>query len=127
MAPPLHILESVGESKHAHYYVFGIVAVCAFALVRYLYQTLTSPLRNVPGPFLARFTRLWELQAIRKHDNAALNIALHDKYGKSTLHLLLPTFPCSAVQCKQIHSCRQALSCASLQIATASTMEKLPR
>src|SRR5690242_3356266 len=94
MAPPPHILPSVGEAKHAHYYVYGIVAVFAFAVVRYLYQTLTSPLRNVPGPFLARFTRLWELQAIRKHDNPTLNIALHERYGKSTLFPLLPTFQC---------------------------------
>ncbi|KAJ4991362.1 cytochrome p450 pisatin [Stagonosporopsis vannaccii] len=81
MAPSAHVLQSVGEAKHAYYYVYGIIAVFTFAAIKYLYQTLTSPLRDVPGPLLARFTRLWEIQAIRNHENAALNIALHEKYG----------------------------------------------
>lgn len=82
MAPPPHILHLVDETKHTHYFVYGLFAVLAFAVLRYIYQTLTSPLRHVPGPFLARFTRLWELQAICKQENAALNIALHEKYGE---------------------------------------------
>lgn len=87
MAPPPQILNWAAETSYTHYYIYGIVAVVAFAVFKYIYQTLTSPLRNVPGPFLARFTRLWEIQAIRKHENAALNIALHEKYG------LLQTLP----------------------------------
>ncbi|KAF2689030.1 pisatin demethylase [Lentithecium fluviatile CBS 122367] len=42
---------------------------------------LLSPLRTVPGPFLARFTRLWEIHAVRSRDFATYNIALHKKYG----------------------------------------------
>ncbi|CAG5186751.1 uncharacterized protein ALTATR162_LOCUS11693 [Alternaria atra] len=43
--------------------------------------TLTSSTRNVPGPILARFTRLWELHLLFKDDFATANIALHKKYG----------------------------------------------
>ncbi|KAF9698121.1 hypothetical protein EKO04_003935 [Ascochyta lentis] len=81
MAPPVHALESVDESSHGRYYIYGIVALLGLGVFRYVYQTLTSPLRGIPGPFLARFTRLWELQAVRTHDNPTFNIALHEKYG----------------------------------------------
>ncbi|KAF1930890.1 pisatin demethylase [Didymella exigua CBS 183.55] len=81
MAPPSHILQAIGETLHGHYYLYSFTALLVLGVVRYLYRPLTSPLRNVPGPFLARFTRLWEIQAICKHETAALNIALHDKYG----------------------------------------------
>lgn len=98
MAPPPHLLHSVGETKRAHYYAYGVIVFLAFVVLRYVYQTLTSPLRRVPGPLLARFTRLWELQAIRKHENAALNIALHEKYGQWALCRFIRTTLVKIVQ-----------------------------
>ncbi|KAJ8106217.1 hypothetical protein OPT61_g9684 [Boeremia exigua] len=80
MESPPHI-QQPASGTHTYYYIYGIAALSAFVLIRYLYYTLTSPLRDVPGPFLARFTRLWEIQAVRKHDNTTLNIELHEKYG----------------------------------------------
>ncbi|KAH8721512.1 pisatin demethylase [Phaeosphaeriaceae sp. PMI808] len=44
-------------------------------------RAIASPLHRVPGPFCARFTRLWEVYAVRKYDFAAHNIAMHDNYG----------------------------------------------
>jgi hypothetical protein len=44
-------------------------------------RALTTSLRSIPGPFLARFTRLWELRAVYTHDFATYNIALHEEYG----------------------------------------------
>lgn len=67
---------------NGHYYIYGAIALITLGLVKYVCQALNSPLRNVPGPLLARFTRLWELQAIRNQDNPTFNIALHEKYGK---------------------------------------------
>ncbi|KAJ4341861.1 hypothetical protein N0V87_001526 [Didymella glomerata] len=81
MAPPPHVLQASSETSHGPYYLYGFTALLALGVVRYVYQTLTSPLRDVPGPFLARFTRLWELWAICKHETATLNIALHKRYG----------------------------------------------
>lgn len=46
-----------------------------------LAQCLIDPLRNVPGPLLARFTRLWYLYKIYKGDFERMNIELHKKYG----------------------------------------------
>jgi hypothetical protein len=85
MAPK--ILRPTNETGHGHFYLYGFVALLVLVLLRYLYQTFTSPLRRVPGPLLARFTRLWEAWAIRKFDNPTLNLELHEKYGESSIFL----------------------------------------
>lgn len=63
---PLGIILPLG----AGLYVLFSVALC-----------LIDPLRSVPGPFLARFTRLWYLYKIYKGDFEKTNIGLHEKYG----------------------------------------------
>ncbi|SMR48834.1 unnamed protein product [Zymoseptoria tritici ST99CH_1E4] len=45
------------------------------------YQVISDPLRSIPGPLLARFTRLWELYQVIKGDFEKTNIRLHRKYG----------------------------------------------
>lgn len=50
-----------------------------------IFSAVLSPSRSVPGPFLARLTRLWYVRRVRLgqfHDD---NIALHRKYGKQRL------------------------------------------
>lgn len=42
---------------------------------------LIDPLRSVPGPLLARFTRLWYIYKIYKGDFERTNINLHKRYG----------------------------------------------
>ncbi|KFY35733.1 hypothetical protein V494_05668 [Pseudogymnoascus sp. VKM F-4513 (FW-928)] len=42
---------------------------------------LIDPLRTIPGPILARFTRLWYLYKIYKGDFEKTNVNLHKKYG----------------------------------------------
>ncbi|KIW96446.1 uncharacterized protein Z519_03515 [Cladophialophora bantiana CBS 173.52] len=42
---------------------------------------LRDPLRSVPGPFWARFTRLWYLREVAGGHFEKTNIALHKKYG----------------------------------------------
>jgi hypothetical protein len=53
--------------------IFGI----AFQLLKLLF----SPLRGVPGPFWARFSRLWYLHKVYNGDFEKTNIQLHEKYG----------------------------------------------
>lgn len=77
------VLQNDDQNSYGRYYVYSVLAIFLIFVAQSVYQILASPLRSVPGPFLARFTRLWELQAIRKQDNAILNIALHERYGKS--------------------------------------------
>lgn len=46
-----------------------------------VYDSLFGRLRNVPGPWLAKYTGLWELQAIAHGDFEQKNIALHKQHG----------------------------------------------
>jgi cytochrome P450 len=66
---------------HIQTVLFGILALVVARVAVFLYQSLTSPLRKIPGPFWTRFTRLWFFNRVRlgkfEHDN----IALHQKYG----------------------------------------------
>lgn len=46
-------------------------------------------MRKVPGPFLARFSRFWELNAIRRNDLNETYIRLHEKYGHKAFSRIL--------------------------------------
>ena len=51
-------------------------------VIRVMYAYFFSPLRAVPGPWLARITRIWELVMVSKGDFNQTAIQLHEKYGK---------------------------------------------
>lgn len=59
-------------------YGLGILAVCFLYIA---FAPLLSPLRSVPGPFLARFTRLWFLFRVWRGRFDLDIIALHKRYG----------------------------------------------
>ncbi|KAF3020091.1 hypothetical protein E8E14_003548 [Neopestalotiopsis sp. 37M] len=46
-----------------------------------LVSALISPLRSVPGPFSARFTRLWYLKEVWTHKFHRTNLELHQRHG----------------------------------------------
>jgi len=48
----------------------------------YIVPAFLSPLRHVPGPFWARFTRLWKLIEIYGGHFEKTNVELHRKYGE---------------------------------------------
>lgn len=41
-----------------------------------------SPISDVPGPFLASFSRIWLIQLLRRGKGARELADLHEKYGK---------------------------------------------
>lgn len=47
----------------------------------WLYVLVSDPLRSVPGPLLARFTRFWELAQVRTSRFEEINSELHAEYG----------------------------------------------
>lgn len=51
------------------------------------YQRYGSPLRNVPGPFLASVTPLWRLYRVLKGNWHLEIIELHQRYGAYSLEL----------------------------------------
>ncbi|KAL6706818.1 hypothetical protein ACN47E_005154 [Coniothyrium glycines] len=81
MAPSPRDHFSSNGTSHLEIYVYLSIGIVAVLILKTVGQQLFSPLRSVPGPFLARFTRLWELYASRKCDYPIWNKALHEKYG----------------------------------------------
>ncbi len=50
-------------------------------LLYHLVQYVLDPLRSVPGPFLARFTRLWYFLEVYKGSFEVTNVELHRRHG----------------------------------------------
>jgi hypothetical protein len=50
-------------------------------ILYFLLQYALDPLRDIPGPFLARFTRWWYFFEIYKGSFEVTNVGLHKKYG----------------------------------------------
>ncbi len=62
----------------------ALFVIVLFAL-KWIVNFTTDPLRDVPGPFIARFTKLWLFRQYVNGDFHETNIQLHKKYGKLTL------------------------------------------
>lgn len=54
-----------------------VFCTCAYLL----YQSWLSPLASIPGPFLARFSRLWLVFHGYKGDLHVALSEVHDRYG----------------------------------------------
>ena len=63
-----------------------VALLLLFRLIHSVYSCLTSPLRTIPGPFPARFTKLWYLWCVYNGHFEQENIALHRKYGKEAAY-----------------------------------------
>ena len=55
-----------------------VIAVVALYLLQVRYCT---PLRRIPGPFGASFTRLWKVSRILYHRQELVMIDMHRRYG----------------------------------------------
>lgn len=67
-----------------------LVPACFLVLliVRSIIRPFFLSPRNVPGPFLARFSRLWYLKQVYEGGFEKTNIELHRRYGKSSCRTL---------------------------------------
>ena len=57
-------------------------AILLFVLGRTLIRAYLTPLRDIPGPWSAKFTRLWLFKAIASRSFQKINLELHRKHGK---------------------------------------------
>ena len=64
-----------------------VALLLLFRLIHSVYSCLTSPLRSIPGPFFARFTKLWYLWRVYNSHFEQENIELHRKYGEEAGHI----------------------------------------
>jgi len=71
------MLQNILEISTGNLVILG----CGITGLYFLLQYLLDPLRSVPGPLLARFTRLWYFLEVYKGSFEVENIKLHEKYG----------------------------------------------
>lgn len=61
--------------------VLGLIA--AFFVSQIVYDVFFSPLKSIPGPFLARLTRFWELYVLRHGHSHMEFVRQHEQHGTS--------------------------------------------
>lgn len=62
-------------------FIYALYILLAAITLRLLTNRYTPGLREIPGPSIARYTRLWKLYSVWKGDHHRTEIALHKKYG----------------------------------------------
>lgn len=72
--------DTVTLASRPWYLTTGII-VGVLNLLYILYARETTPLRRIPGPFLASITKLWVVQKQRSFKRPLVDIDLHKKYG----------------------------------------------
>lgn len=73
--------------------VWLLCGVAALRLLTLLYRAVSSPLRKVPGPLVARFTNGWYFWRVYRGQFNHDNIDLHSTYG---MHPRNPPHPIPA-------------------------------
>jgi hypothetical protein len=71
------ILDFVLDVSPTTLIIFFPAGILIYSLLQYIFD----PLRSIPGPFLARFSRLWYFLEIYKGSFEETNIELHRRYG----------------------------------------------
>lgn len=61
--------------------IFTLYILLAAITLRLLSNRYKPGLRDIPGPRIAKYTRLWKLHSVWKGDHHQTEIALHKKYG----------------------------------------------
>lgn len=69
------------QSSISHWQLWAAFILLIF-LVSTVWTAYGTPLRNIPGPAMARFTRLFMLNQARKFEGHVFYRRMHDKYGK---------------------------------------------
>lgn len=60
---------------------YGILCLCILPIIYVAYQRILSPLKLVPGPYLASVTPLWRVYHVIRGDWHDQIVQLHQKYG----------------------------------------------
>ncbi|KAK5073829.1 hypothetical protein LTR64_007031 [Lithohypha guttulata] len=68
---------------HALIFSYAVLAAINLRLIYTIFTAATTPTRHIPGPFLARFTRLWYFRSVYRGTAEKDNIALHRKYARN--------------------------------------------
>lgn len=77
-----HISTFQANLSGAAFLQFVLVAVVAYNLLWFIYTSLISSLGKIPGPFLARISRVWEMKEAATGNLHETIIHLHQRHGK---------------------------------------------
>jgi hypothetical protein len=69
-------------------YRSAAIAAAVLVALNWIRKVATDPLKNVPGPTLARYSRLWLLREYFRGDYHNTDIELHRKHGRNRCFLL---------------------------------------
>jgi hypothetical protein len=72
---------SLSQTGASQTLTIAVVVSLSLYIAYVLAHATVSPLRNLPGPFWARYTRFWYLRQVIQGDFEKKNIELHAKYG----------------------------------------------
>jgi hypothetical protein len=80
-------LATSGSSEALSFSVSRILSslaglIFAWFLASCIWYRYASPISDIPGPFLASFSRLWLIQALRRGRAPRELADLHEKYGE---------------------------------------------
>jgi len=114
MSPPLALAHEMAIWTLSHLTFFCFVLF----LIRIVARRWRSPLRQVPGPWLAGYTRLWKLYHTCRGNMEQVNIDLHRIYGEYYF-----TTPCRLPNDEA--NGKQVLLFASLHLKLASTTQRI--
>lgn len=64
-------------------WVVALLLIC-FVVVRAILRRYWTPIADIPGPFLASFSKLWQVYHLWKGHVEEELIALHKKHGMSS-------------------------------------------
>lgn len=65
--------------------LYAAVLLVVFVICRSLLRAAFASNKKVPGPFWARFSRLWYLSSVWGRGFEKVDIALHERHGQSKL------------------------------------------
>lgn len=79
------------------------IAILLFVLGRPLIRAYRTPLHDVPGPWSAKFTRLWLFRAIASRSFQKINLDLHRKHGRFKATVISEIFQTARPRSGGIH------------------------
>ena len=69
------------SSQSTVFYLGVLAAIPVLYAALTIFRLLKDPLRDIPGPFLARLTRLWLFNRVKERHIEREQIKLHQQYG----------------------------------------------
>ena len=133
-------MSSVGEVARRTQSLIGTLTsdiswnylICCLLLVfavipQVLYQAYDTNLRDIPGPWQAKYTRLWLLRAISSRSFHKINLDLHRRHGSSTITLPFFSVALKKDECKFRLNVNKDLSFALPPTNTASMTPRVPK